>query len=30
VTELSAEEAWEIVYSHMAEFLEVVFSQFKE
>jgi hypothetical protein len=28
--ELSAEEAWEIMYSHMAEFNEVVFSQFKD
>jgi hypothetical protein len=28
--ELSAEEAWEIMYSNMAEFVEVVFSQFKE
>jgi hypothetical protein len=27
--ELSAEEAWEICYQHMAEFVPVVFSQFK-
>jgi hypothetical protein len=30
VTELSAEEAWEMCYSHMAEFAEVVFGHFKE
>ena len=32
-SELSAEEAWELVYSQMAEFIRpetVVFSQFKE
>ena len=28
-SELSAEEAWELVYQHMAEFNEVVFSQFE-
>jgi hypothetical protein len=28
--ELSAEEAWEICYQHMAEFVPVVFDQFKE
>jgi hypothetical protein len=28
--ELSAEEAWSVCYSHMAEFVPVVFSQFKE
>jgi hypothetical protein len=28
--ELSAEEAWDLVYQHMAEFVPVVFSQFKE
>jgi hypothetical protein len=28
--ELSAEEAWEIMYSNMAEFVNVVFSQVKE
>jgi hypothetical protein len=28
--DLSAEEAWDIMYGHMAEFVEVVFSQFKE
>jgi hypothetical protein len=27
--ELSAEEAWDLVYQHMAEFVPVVFSQFK-
>jgi hypothetical protein len=30
VTVLLAEKAWELVYSHMAEFLEVFFSQLKE
>jgi hypothetical protein len=28
--ELSAEEAWDICYQHMAEFVDVVFSQFKD
>ena len=28
-TELSAEEAWELCYQHMAEFVPVVFSQFE-
>ena len=28
-SELSAEEAWEICYQHMAEFNRVVFSQFE-
>jgi hypothetical protein len=28
--EMSAEEAWDIMYSNMAEFVPVVFSQFKE
>jgi hypothetical protein len=28
-TEMSAEEAWEIHYRHIADFSEVVFSQFK-
>jgi hypothetical protein len=28
-TVMSAEEAWEICYSHMAEFVDVVFSQFQ-
>ena len=27
--ELSAEEAWDLVYQHMAEFVTVVFSQFE-
>ncbi len=28
--DMPAEEAWDICYSHMAEFVPVVFSQFKE
>jgi hypothetical protein len=28
--EMSAEEAWDIMYGHMAEFVPVVFSRFKE